>query len=148
MPSTHTSLHCHVIFSTKNRAPLLTPEIRLRVFEYLGGCLRRHEAQPLGIGGVADHVHLLFGFAPTASLSNLVRDVKKPTSEWIRDELAIRGFAWQEGYGAYSVSKSLVSKVRSYIADQESYHKRVTFQDEYLELLKLHAIEYDERYLW
>ncbi|HEX7708291.1 MAG TPA: IS200/IS605 family transposase [Thermoanaerobaculia bacterium] len=148
MPSTHSSLHCHVIFSTKDRRPFLETEIRDRVFEFLGGCLRHHDAQPLGIGGVADHVHLLFGFKPTHSISDLIRDVKKPSSEWIQSDLGIRKFSWQIGYGAFSVSKSAIPKVRRYITEQETHHQRHTFENEYVEFLERHGVEYNEKYLW
>jgi putative transposase len=148
MPSTHTSLHCHVVFSTKDRHPFLTHDVRERIFDYLGGCLLRHGAQPLTIGGVADHVHLLFGYRPTQCIADLVHDIKKPATGWARDELKIRKFAWQEGYGAYSVSRSAIPRVRTYIAEQETHHRRVTFQEEYIAFLERHGVEYDDRYLW
>ncbi|MFZ2492096.1 MAG: IS200/IS605 family transposase [Thermoanaerobaculia bacterium] len=148
MPSTHTSLHCHVTFATKSRNPWIRADIRSRVHEYIGGCLLRHGAQPLIVGGVEDHVHLLFGFAPSVCISDLMHDVKKPVTDWIRAEFGVREFTWQEGFGAFTVSRSALDRVQEYITTQEEHHRHVTFQEEYLLLLQRHGIAYDERYLW
>jgi len=148
MPSTHLSLHYHVVFSTKNRAPLIVAAWRERLHAYIGGVIRSVEGVPEAIGGVANHVHLLIGLRATARLADVVRDVKAVSSRWVHDEIGERAFAWQEGYGAFTVSASQREAVREYIAPQEEHHRQRTFQEEYLELLQRSGVEYDERYLW
>jgi REP element-mobilizing transposase RayT len=148
MPSTHLSLHIHVVFSTKNREPRITLEWRERLHAYLGGVSRNSGAVPEAIGGVADHVHMLLGLNAMVRLADVVRDIKAVTSRWVHEEIGDRGFAWQEGYGAFTVSPSQREMIRKYIARQEEHHRERTFQDEYLELLERCGVEYDERYLW
>ncbi len=148
MPSTHLSLHYHVVFSTKDRAPIITAAWRERLHAYLGGVVRNVEGVPEIIGGVADHVHLLLGLRATACLADVMRDVKAVSSRWVHEEIGERTFAWQEGYGAFTVSASQRETVREYIARQEEHHRKRTFQEEYIELLKRSGVEYDERYLW
>ena len=104
MPSTHTQLLHHLIFATKNREPWISESWRARLHEYLGGCVNRLDGMSQGVGGVADHVHLLVGLKPTHRLSDLMRELKKASSAWVRQELSIPGFAWQEGYSAFTVS--------------------------------------------
>jgi putative transposase len=115
---------------------------------YIGGCLKRLDAFPQEIGGVADHVHLLVGIKPVHTIAELVKETKRISTEWIRDSRLANRFAWQEGYGAFSVSKSAVLSVREYIQQQEKHHQHRTFQEEYREFLEKHGIEFDERYLW
>ena len=148
MPSTHLSLHYHIVFSTKDRTPVIAAAWRERLHAYLGGVVRNVEGVPEAIGGIADHVHLLIGLRATACLADVVRDVKAVSSRWVHEEIGDRTFAWQEGYGAFSVSASQRGMVREYIARQEEHHRKRTFQEEYLELLKRSGVEYDERYLW
>ena len=148
MPSTHLSLHFHVVFSTKNREPRITEKSRDRLHAYLGGVARTSGAIPEAIGGVADHVHLLLGLPATARLADVVRDIKAVSSKWMHDEAGDRAFAWQEGYGAFTVSPSLREIVKSYIARQEEHHRKRTFQEEYRELLQRCGVDFDERYLW
>ena len=148
MPSTHTSLHYHLVFSTKERIPSVHAEIRDRVHAYLGGVIRGIGGTPLEVGGVADHVHLLVGLKPTHVLADVMRVLKGDSSKWLHAELGVRDFAWQEGYGAFTVSKSGVDAVREYVRNQEEHHRKRTFQEEYLEFLEKMGIEYDERYLW
>ena len=148
MPSTHSSLHIHVVFSTKDRLPLIHTEWKCDLHAFLGGCLKRLDAFPQEIGGVADHVHLLIGIKPAHAIADLVREAKRAASEWVRETRRVPKFAWQEGYGAFSVSRSAVPSVRKYIQEQEKNHRRRTFQEEYLEFLEKNGIEYDERYLW
>jgi len=114
----------------------------------MGGCLKRLDAFPQEIGGVADHVHLLIGIKPVHAIADLVKETKRVSTEWVRESKRIHGFGWQEGYGAFSVSKSAVPSVREYIQQQEKHHQKRTFQEEYREFLEKHGIEYDERYLW
>ncbi len=148
MPSTHLSLHYHLVFSTKNRVPSIADAWRGRLHAYLGGVVRNVEGVPEAIGGVADHVHLLIGLRATARLADVVRDVKAVSSRWVHEETGNREFSWQEGYGAFTVSASQREMVREYIAKQEEHHRKRTFQEEYLELLKRSSVEYDDRYLW
>jgi len=149
MPSTHLSLHYHIIFSTKNRVPAIAAGWRDRLHAYLGGVVRNVEGgTPEAIGGVADHVHLLIGLRASAKLADVVRDVKAVSSRWVHEEIGNKNFAWQEGYGAFTVSASQREQVRDYIARQEDHHHKRTFQEEYLDLLKRSGVEYDERYLW
>jgi putative transposase len=147
MASTHTSLHYHLVFSTKNRMAWLTDPIRERLHAFLGGCLRTHGGVALEIGGVDDHVHALAGLKPTHRLSDVLRDIKQASSAWLH-ELGLRDFAWQEGYGAFTVSPSAIQRVRSYIQNQEIHHEKQSFADEYRALLEKHGISFDERYLW
>ena len=148
MPSTHLSLHYHVVFGTKDRVPAISAEWRERLHAYLGGVVRNVEGMPEAIGGVADHVHLLIGLRATSCLSDVVRDVKAVSSRWVHEEIGERRFAWQEGYGAFTVSASQCEPVREYIARQEQHHRKRTFQEEYVELLQRSGVEYDERFLW
>ena len=146
MPSTHLALHYHVIFSTKDRVPLIGDAWRERFHAYLGGVVRNVGGVPEAIGGVADHVHLLIGLRATHTLADVVRDAKAVSSRWAHEEMRMASFAWQEGYGAFTVSPSQRKMVSEYIAEQEKHHQKRTFQEEYLELLKRKGVEYDERY--
>lgn len=148
MPSTHTSLHCHIIFSTKERAPVISNEWRAKLHAYLGGIVKGMEGVPLAVGGIEDHVHLLVGLKSSHRLDYFLRDLKADSSEWVHKEVGRRKFGWQKGYGAFSVSPSNIEGVGRYIFNQEEHHRRKTFQDEYVELLRASGIEYDERYLW
>ncbi|HLO99239.1 MAG TPA: IS200/IS605 family transposase [Fimbriimonas sp.] len=142
MPSTYYSLHTHVIFSTKNRHPYLTDELLPRTHDYIGGILRTLDAKPTIIGGTADHVHLLFGLKTTQCPANIVREVKKASNEWLKQWHP--HFHWQEGYGAFSVSPERLNGVQRYIANQEEHHRHKTFKEEWMELMKLAGIEFDE----
>jgi REP element-mobilizing transposase RayT len=149
MPGTYHCLKLHLIFGTKHRERWLTPDIRPRVHEYLGGAVRGEGGQPLGIGGVEDHVHLLIGWRTDVAVADLVRNIKSGSSRWIHQTFPeLSGFAWQEGYGVFSVSESQVDKVRKYIRMQEEHHRERTFQEEFEAFLKAHGIEHESRYLW
>lgn len=148
MPSTHLSLHYHIVSSTKDRVPVIAPHWCERLHAYIGGVVRNVAGVPEAIGGVADHVHLLVGLRATACLADVVRDVKAVSSRWVHEEIGERGFAWQEGYGAFTVSSSQRGPVRDYIARQDEHHEKRTFQEEYVDLLRRSGVEYDERYLW
>ena len=147
MPSTYTSLHYHLIFGTKNREPLIASMWRDRLHEYLGGVVRGLEGISQGVGGVADHVHLLVALKPRHSLADFMRDLKKSSSAWVAEEIGERSFRWQEGYTAFTVSPSGRESVRKYIASQEEHHRRKTFREELIEFLKKAGVEYEERYL-
>ena len=148
MPSTHLSLHYHIIFSTKNRTPIIAAAWRERLYAYLGGVVRNMGGVAEAVGGVNDHVHLLIGLRATHCLADAVRDVKAVSSRWAHEEMKVADFAWQEGYGAFTVSGSQREQVRDYIARQEDHHKTRTFQEEYVEFLLRHGVDYDERFLW
>jgi putative transposase len=149
MAHTYTSLLIHVIFSTSGRTPLLTDAIRPDVHAYLGGILRELDAIPIVIGGTADHVHLLTRLPANLALADCLRIVKTNSSRWVKERWPQRRhFAWQGGYGAFSVSESRRAAVIQYICDQAQHHRRISFQDEFLALLKNHRVEFDERYLW
>jgi putative transposase len=149
MANTFTCLHYHVVFSTKHREPWLRPEVRERVWAYLGGIARENKVVPLLIGGMDDHVHMLLGIPPTLCLSEAVKQVKGGSSGWIKQNFpGCRGFSWQDGYGAFTVSKSQDEAVNEYIRNQQEHHRVKSFQEEYRELLRRHEIKFDERYLW
>jgi putative transposase len=148
MPSTHLSLHYHIVFSTKDRHPFIVDEWRNRLHEYLGGLVRAADAFPEAIGGTADHAHLLVGLRATHSLASFVQDIKQTSSRWIHETVGVRNFAWQPGYGAFTVSVSNSDAVKEYIANQAEHHRKKTFQEEYVVFLKKHGVEYDERHLW
>ena len=121
---------------------------RDRLHAYLGGIVKGLGGMPLAIGGTADHVHLLVGLKSSHRLDYFVRDLKADSSEWVHKEIDKRLFAWQKGYGAFSVSPSNIESVSRYVRNQEHHHRRKTFQEEYVELLTSSGVEYDERYLW
>ena len=143
MAKTYTKLSYHIVFSTKERVPLITAEIRDRLYPYLGGVIRGEKGSLLEIGGIADHVHILARFGAAAAVSEMVKRIKGNSSHWLSQELGV-WFAWQLGYGAFTVSESQVAAVRKYIQHQEEHHKRVSFKDELISLLRKHRIEFDE----
>jgi REP-associated tyrosine transposase len=147
MSSTHLSLHYHIVFGTKNHEPIIPPAWRGKLHAYLGGMLRTMNGIPESIGGVSDHVHLLIGLRATHCLADVLRELKSVSSGWVHDEIGARQFAWQEGYGAFTVSVSQREAVRRYIEQQAKHHRTRTFRDEYLELLRHHGVEFDERYV-
>ena len=149
MPQSFTSLHYHLVFSTKHREPAITPPLRPRLYDYLRGIVRGEGGALLAAGGVADHVHLLAWLHQQTAPADLLRVLKANSSKWVHDTFPGSGrFGWQTGYGAFSVSYSQLEAVKGYIARQEDHHKRVTFQDEFREFLTRHGIEFDERSLW
>jgi putative transposase len=148
MSSTHLSLHYHLIFSTKNRAPMIAAPWRGRLHGFIGGAVTTLGGVAEIVGGVADHVHLLVGLRATHRLADVLREIKAVSSVWIHNDVGEKTFAWQEGYGAFSVSASMLMTVRSYIEQQEEHHRQRSFQEEYLELLKRSGVKFDERFLW
>ncbi|HEV2884195.1 MAG TPA: IS200/IS605 family transposase [Pyrinomonadaceae bacterium] len=146
MGSTFFSLHYHIVFSTKDRVPFIRTEWRSRVHSYLGGIIRGMNGVAEIVGGVADHVHLLVSLRPVHCIADVMRDMKKDSSTWVKENFDNR-FSWQEGYAAFTVSPSATNSVRNYIANQEEHHKRRSFVDELKELLKKADIEYEDKYL-
>ena len=148
MPSTHLSLHYHLVFSTKNRAPVIDTNWRARLHAYLGGSVRKIGGVAESICGTNDHVHLLVGLRATHRLADVMEDIKSVSSLWVHQEIGTKDFWWQEGYGAFTVSSSQLEKVRTYIEHQEEHHRRKTFQEDYLEFLKSTGVQFNEKYLW
>jgi REP element-mobilizing transposase RayT len=140
----------HLIFSTKERYPFLSNEtIRHHMHSYLAKILKANNCPTLLVGGVADHVHLLFVLSKNHSIASIVWAIKRSSSKWVkREAVSLRKFHWQEGYGAFSVSQSDVERVQRYILNQDTHHRRKTFQDEFRKFLKAYEVEYDERYVW
>ncbi len=148
MPSTHLSLHYHLVFSTKNREGRFNVEQRERIHRYLGGVIRGMDGVAHAVGGTADHVHVFAGLRATHCLADVMRGLKADSSSWIHREIGLAGFYWQEGYGAFTISAGHIEKVRQYVLDQETHHRRTTFQEEYITLLRKGLVEYDDRHLW
>jgi putative transposase len=143
------SSHFHCVFSTKGRRPLITPELRERLWPFLGGIARQNRMKAIEIGGVEDHVHILLSLPSTMAISKALQLLKGGSSKWIHETFPqYREFVWQEEYGAFSVSVSQLDKVIAYIRGQEEHHRKITFAEEFQGLLHKHRIEYDERYLW
>src|SRR5690606_38850892 len=148
MAQSYTNLIYHIVFAVKDRKPLITNEVRSRLYEYMGGTIRGLGGISLGIGGTEDHAHLLAKLRPDKPVSYVMRDLKANSSGWMHDVFPdLRDFSWQRGYGAFTVSASQVETVRSYIANQEKHHAKHDFRDEFIELLRKNGVEFDERYL-
>ncbi len=149
MANTYTQIHIHAVFAVQNRECIIKNYWKDELFKYITGIIRNHGHKLLVINGMPDHIHILFGMRPTQSLSDLLQDIKGDSSKWINGEKFVRGrFSWQEGYGAFSYSKSLLPQVIQYIESQEEHHKKMTFLEEYKEFLDAFEVEYDERYVF
>jgi REP element-mobilizing transposase RayT len=149
MANSYGSLFYHIIFSTKNRVRHIHPDIENRVWSYLGGIARKHSMTAIEIGGIEDHVHALVLAPNRFSPADIAQFLKGDSSKWIHNEFTdLRDFGWQDGYAPFTVSKSIVPDVVHYIKDQRKHHHKKTFQEEYIEFLEKHGVEYDERYLW
>jgi REP element-mobilizing transposase RayT len=149
MPQSLSRVFVHLIFSTKNRVRILTPEIRTELFPYLSVVLNDHDCPSLRVGGVEDHIHLLFGLSRTLSIAQIVEAVKTSSSKWIKSKGAqFTNFHWQSGYGAFSVSSSQADAVIEYIMNQQEHHRVMSYQEEFRRFLERHGVEYDERYIW
>jgi REP element-mobilizing transposase RayT len=139
----------HCVFSTKERLPLITAQLEARLWPYLGGIARENKMKAIAIGGTADHLHALLSLPATISFAKAVQLIKGGSSKWIHDTFhEHRKFAWQEGYGAFSVSPSQLEKTIAYIQRQKEHHRRRNFQEEFIDLLDKHGIEYDPRYMF
>jgi putative transposase len=146
MPNSYTQILLHTVFSTKHREAIITDDIRERLYAYIGGIVRAEQGMLYAIGGVEDHVHLLIRWRPDAPISDLMRTLKSRSTKWVKSELG-KEFAWQEGYAAFSVSKSQEDVVRGYIAKQTEHHREVGFGEELVRLLDAHRVEYDARWI-
>ena len=149
MPGSYHKLLYHIVFSTKRRARLISPDLEARLHDYLGGIIRNQNGSALQIGGAGDHIHLLVRWRADEALANLLRDVKSRSSAWVHESFPEhRGFGWQEGYAAFTVSPSQVDGVAGYVRSQAEHHRRQTFEEELEDLLRRAGIEYELRYLF
>jgi REP element-mobilizing transposase RayT len=149
MPGTYSQILLHIIFSTKHRHPSITPEISERLYPYLGGLVRAEEGTLFDVGGVEDHVHLYLRWRCDASVSDLLRTIKSRSSKWMHETFpSVTDFAWQEGYAAFSVSKSQEPAVKQYIAHQREHHAKEDFKSELERFLKAHGVQYEAKYVF
>jgi putative transposase len=147
--STFTKLTYHIVFSTKHRHPLIHNEFQKRLYEYIGGIIRAKKGSLIEIGGIEDHIHILAGLSQIKPVSDAIREIKANSSKWSNEHFEFnRRFEWQKGYGAFTVSYSLIASVRQYIQNQHEHHRKKTFRDEYITFLKLHDIVFDPKYLF
>ena len=147
MPNTYTQIHIHAVFTVQNRACVIHKRWQEELYRYITGIVQNHGHKVLAINGMPDHVHLFFGMRPTQSLSELMQAVKGDSSKWINEKQLVRGrFSWQEGYGAFSYSKSHVPNVIQYIKNQEQHHRTRTFIEEYHDLLDKFGVSFEKRY--
>ena len=148
MPDSYTNLLYHVVFSTKDRRPLITPEHEPRLYNYIGGIVRSAGGISLALNGTEDHIHLLTKLRPDCALSDVLRDLKANATGWMHDVFpSLKNFSWQRGYGAFTVSQSNVEEVRNYIARQKQHHRKTSFREEFIQFLQENGIEYDERFI-
>lgn len=139
----------HIVFGTKHRRKTIHNTFQERLYQYMGGTIRGLDGHLIEIGGVEDHVHLLVNFSPKKSLADNIRDLKANSAKWVNEQkFSIDRFEWQKGYSAFTVSYSAVQSVREYIQNQTEHHRVKSFQDEYIEFLKRHHIDFDERFLF
>ncbi len=149
MASTLTNLIVHVVFSTKQREPVLHLNNRATLYKYIGGIIRGEGGALLSIGGTSDHVHLLLKIPASAAVSDVLRKLKSNASKWMNEQQwCSASFSWQRGYAAFSVSRSMVSIVSGYIENQEAHHQSSSFKEELIALLEKHGVEYEERYVF
>jgi len=149
MGSTLTHLVYHIVFSTKGRQNIVTPALRETFYPYIGGIIRGEKGAMLKIGGTMDHIHILASLPPTLSVSDALQCIKGSSSRWVNEGGSLKAhFEWQRGYGAFTVSESMIKTVSRYIENQEDHHRAQSFKEEYLALLQKHEVKYDERYIW
>jgi REP element-mobilizing transposase RayT len=150
MPQSLAKILVHTVFSTKERRPFLRDQsLREELHRYIGGVLAKHDCQPLIVGGVEDHVHILSTLSRTGTPAEMVKEAKRGSSLWLKKQnAALYDFEWQNGYGMFSIGYSQIDAARQYIANQEAHHREVSFQDEFRDFLRQYAVEFDERYVW
>lgn len=149
MANTFTQIHIHAVFAVQNRLSLVSNSWEERLFQYITGIIQNHNHKLISINGMPDHIHILFGMRPTQSLSDLMQDIKGDSSLWINKNNFVAGkFSWQEGYGAFSYSKSQIPAVARYIENQKKHHSKKSFIEEYEKILIDFGVEYDERYIF
>lgn len=149
MANTYTQIHIQSVFSVQNRDCIIRRTWKNELYQYITGIIQNHGHKLMAINGMPDHIHLFFGMRPTQSLSDLMQDIKGDSSKWINQKGFVKGrFSWQEGYGAFSYSKSHIERVIDYIKTQEEHHRLKSFTEEYLEFLEKFQVPYDERYIF
>lgn len=149
MPQSLSSVLIHLVFSTKNREPFISPAVEAELHPYMATIFRDHNSPSLIIDGTTDHVHMLFALGRTITIADVVEEVKTGSSKWVKTKGSeFRNFHWQRGYGAFSIGQSNVAELKRYIRNQKEHHRRVGFEDEYRKLLKRYEIGFDERYVW
>jgi putative transposase len=149
MANTYTQIHIHSVFTVQHRDGIIHNKWKDDLYKYITGIIQARDHKLLAIGGMSDHIHILFGFRPRQSLSDLMQEIKRGSANWINENRFIRGkFYWQEGYGAFSYSRNDLPNVIRYIQNQKEHHKKITFMEEYVALLKEFEIEYDLRYIF
>lgn len=149
MANTYTQIHIQFVFAVKYRNGLIHSSYKKELYQYISGIIKANNHKLLAINGMPDHLHIFIGMRPTQSISDLLQDIKGSSSKWINKKKFLKvKFEWQEGYGAFSYSKSHVNDVISYIKNQENHHKKESFRDEYLKFLKVFEVDYDERYIF
>jgi REP element-mobilizing transposase RayT len=149
MPQSFSQIYLHIVFSTRDRAPLIRSSWEPRLYDVIGGIFKTVKCSLLAAGGVEDHVHLLVSMARDISCSDAIRNIKTDSSKWIHQSIeGLELFHWQPGYAAFSVSQSQLPAVKRYIANQKEHHNRQSFQDELRDLLRLHGLEPDEEHMW
>ena len=149
MPNTYTQIHIHFVFAVKYRDGVIHSSWKDELYKYITGIVQNNKHKLLIINGMPDHVHILIGLRPSQSISDLLQDIKGSSSKWINEKRFIKTrFEWQEGYGAFSYSKSQIKAVEEYIENQELHHQKKTFREEYLEMLQKFEVDYDEKYIF
>lgn len=149
MSQSLSQVYIHVVFSTKYRQPIIDEEIEERLFEYIGGICKSLECNPIIVGGHKDHIHILCSLSKKVTQMNLIEEIKKRSSKWIKtDSHAYSNFYWQSGYGAFSINHTDIDVATRYIKNQKERHSKVNFKEELLAFLRKYEIDYDERYLW
>ena len=148
MPQSFVQIYVHIVFHTKDNVMLIREDLKNELYSYLGGILKNYKSIPLQIGGTSDHIHILCTLPKTMALADLTEEVKKSSSKWVKTKgIQYSDFYWQDGYGGFSVSNSVVDSVKKYILNQKKHHEKVSFMDEYKNLLKAYGIPYEDRYL-
>lgn len=149
MPNTYTQIHIHAVFVVQSKECNISPKWEEEMYKYIMGIIKTNKHKPLVINGTENHIHILFGMRPSQSLSDLMQDIKGSSSKWINEKKFLKGkFAWQEGYGAFSYSKSQLPVLINYINNQKEHHRKKKFLDEYMELLESFGIEYDKLFIF
>ena len=149
MPQSFSQIYLHIVFSTKQRYPFISPNIQSELYTYIGGIIKNLNTVPIMISGIEDHIHILTSFPRTISVADFVKKIKTGSSHWIKDKgKEFQHFGWQDGYGVFSVSPSKKQAVIDYIVNQKEHHKKQTFQDELIHFLNKYEIKYDKQYLW
>ena len=149
MANTYTQIHIQTVFTVQNRDCVIKKTWKDELYKYITGIIQNHGHKVLAINGMPDHIHIFFGMRPNQSLSDLMQDIKGDSSKWVNQKKLVQArFSWQEGYGAFSYSKSHVDSVIEYIKNQEIHHRRKTFIEEYLEFLEKFDVDFDDRYIF